>query len=336
MRVLYSTFADYDNLTPYGNRLDYQADSLFHGFRSLLGEDAVDAPKMCHMYRGPAFKLIKQDKCKGFTLYNRLDDIEVDRENIYDKLRCDYFDYVIMPIHHSKLHSETQIIDRVAQLRTYMPENKVIVVDGNDETRYFESILKYSWLFKRELTGVKRSKVEPISFSIPEEIVVTQVPEKTQDFAKLIPSYLHRGHPHERTYIYDDEIEYYRDYQRSYYGFTCKKGGWDTLRHYEILANGCVPYFTDIERLPALTMHNFPIHICKRLKEFRGVYPNWIRGPICVDCMEGLYTEGHRIDHTTFCEDEYYGWVEYLLRYLNRYLTTKAMAKYVLDTVGIK
>jgi hypothetical protein len=29
-----------------------------------------------------------------------------------------------------------------------------------------------------------------------------------------------------------------------------KKGGWDCLRHYEIIGNGCMPYFENIEKCP--------------------------------------------------------------------------------------
>ena len=40
-----------------------------------------------------------------------------------------------------------------------------------------------------------------------------------------------------------NESDYYKDYQRSYFAITCKKGGWDCLRHYEILANAVSPTF---------------------------------------------------------------------------------------------
>ncbi len=65
---------------------------------------------------------------------------------------------------------------------------------------------------------------------------MSEIPEKDQDFASLIPGVL-------STYIYDTEEEYFKGYQRAFYAVTCKKAGWDCLRHYEILANGCIPYF---------------------------------------------------------------------------------------------
>jgi hypothetical protein len=38
---------------------------------------------------------------------------------------------------------------------------------------------------------------------------------------------------------------------------TTKKAGWDCMRHYEILANNCIPYFQNIEECPSNTMALF-------------------------------------------------------------------------------
>ena len=47
------------------------------------------------------------------------------------------------------------------------------------------------------------------------------------------------------------------------------------MRHYEIMSNGCIPYFIDIESCPKLTMFNFPKDLCKSviddLKNFKAV-----------------------------------------------------------------
>jgi hypothetical protein len=47
--------------------------------------------------------------------------------------------------------------------------------------------------------------------------------------------------------FYNTEEEYYNEYKKSYFAITTKKCGWDCMRHYEILANGCIPYFLNIE-----------------------------------------------------------------------------------------
>lgn len=84
----------------------------------------------------------------------------------------------------------------------------------------------------------------PITFSIPESKIINKENclKKTRFIAPLIPG-------DNTTYIYNTEKDYYESYQSSYYAITTKKGGWDCLRHYEILANNCIPYFVDIEVL---------------------------------------------------------------------------------------
>jgi hypothetical protein len=135
--------------------------------------------------------------------------------------------------------------------------------------------------------------VYPISFSIPEEKVVQSVPEKTKRLATIIPGDL-------STYIFQDEASYYADYQQSVLGQTQKKGGWDCLRHYEILANGCVPQFLDLESCPPNTLTHLPK---QRILE-----------AMHSDTPEAFLPE--------------------LLAYTRTHLTCRAMAQYVFDTVG--
>ena len=52
------------------------------------------------------------------------------------------------------------------------------------------------------------------------------------------------------TYIYDSEDSYYEMYKKSIFGLTYKKAGWECLRHYEILMNGCIPLFLDLKDCP--------------------------------------------------------------------------------------
>lgn len=135
--------------------------------------------------------------------------------------------------------------------------------------------------------------VYPISFSIPEQKLVSEVPDKTKQFADIIPGDV-------STYRFETEEAYRADYQQSVFGRTQKKAGWDCLRHYEILGNGCLPWFQDLERCPVRTMTHFP----KRL---------------VLDAM--------RSETPTESIPE-------LLEYTREHLTCRAMAQYVLDTVG--
>jgi hypothetical protein len=98
----------------------------------------------------------------------------------------------------------------------------------------------------------------PISFSIPDECVVSDdwilKKPKTRLLAEVTPW------TNETNYLYDygQEDQYHEQYQESWMAHTCKKGGWDCLRHYEILANGCIPLFRDLDACPTLTLFTLP------------------------------------------------------------------------------
>ena len=111
------------------------------------------------------------------------------------------------------------------------------------------------------------------------------------------------------TYIYDTPDAYYRGYQEAFFGTTFKKAGWDCLRHYEILANGCIPFFPDIDDLPPETMFVFPVNLIR--------YGNtlWRSG--------SFRREAPALAET-------------LLEYTRKYLTTRFMAEYLLSAVAAK
>jgi len=140
--------------------------------------------------------------------------------------------------------------------------------------------------------------------------MITEIPNKNKDFASIIPGNI-------STYIYTDEEPYYKDYQHSYFAFTQRKGGWDCLRHYEILANGCIPYFIDLENCPTNTMHLLPKQLILEAMHLKGVHHG-------------------RIDHSIFDKKRYYEILHELLEYMHQHLTTKAVAQYVLDAVNYK
>lgn len=155
----------------------------------------------------------------------------------------------------------------------------------------------------------------PLQFSIPETKIVKEIPLKDRDCAFIIPGDL-------KTYIYTTESDYYQDYQRSYFGITCKKGGWDCMRHYEILANGCIPYFIDIDQCNPNTMAALPKDLIMQAMHLEGVSYSTAQGTPCVS-----------IDHTKFNKEKYYELLHKLLEHTRKYLTTRAMAQYVLNSI---
>ena len=148
----------------------------------------------------------------------------------------------------------------------------------------------------------------PIQFSIPGSKVVTAIPEKTRDFAIAIP-----GDP--QTYIYDKEEDYYKGYQCSYFAVTAKKAGWDCMRHYEILANGCIPYFIDLDKCDSDTMPFLPKELIREAMNLKGV----------------SYLH---IDHEIFDKERYFTILNQLLEHTRKYLTCEQMARYLLKTIN--
>lgn len=108
-------------------------------------------------------------------------------------------------------------------------------------------------------------EIYPLSYSIPEDLFI-ETDKKFLEFKKeyvlspLIPGNLD-------TYIYNDEASYYDMYRKSKFGITHKKVGWDCLRHYEILANKCIPYFHDLKKCPINTMTTFPKDLINEVNE---------------------------------------------------------------------
>lgn len=97
-----------------------------------------------------------------------------------------------------------------------------------------------------DLNKIKNS-IFPLGYSFPEELFQLEIPEKKQIWAEVIPGF-------KETYRFSVESDYYQMYQDARFAFTWKKGGWDCLRHYEIIANGCFPIFRDLEKCPDETL----------------------------------------------------------------------------------
>jgi len=99
--------------------------------------------------------------------------------------------------------------------------------------------------------GKMTDRVFSLSYGIPDECIVSEVPKKTRVLAPYIPGTQYQ-------FSHTEEAEYYQMYRDSMFAMTQKKGGWDCLRHYEILANGCMPIFMGLEKCPVSTLVGFP------------------------------------------------------------------------------
>jgi hypothetical protein len=226
---------------------------------------------------------------RGFTLYGRLPKLNIDRTDIGSKIKNHYFDKIIYGSVWRNIHWIDIIKDR------YNPKD-VIFIDGEDSANTIrQEFFPFGTYYKRELMD-GLVLIKPINFCIPKESIVKEVPKKEKDYATIIPG-------DKSTYIYTEEKPYYEDYQKSYFGVTCKKGGWDCLRHYEILMNGCIPFFQYLDQCPENTMTKFP----KKL---------------VLESMDKIKKE----NDLSFYEE----YVNLLLEHTRNVLTTEAVAKSLL------
>ena len=153
--------------------------------------------------------------------------------------------------------------------------------------------------------NVNDNQIIPLPFSIPDECVVESIPSKECLLASLIPGNI-------ATYIFGkhDENAYYEMYKKSRFALTKMKGGWDCLRHYEILMNGCIPLFENLKDCPSNTMITYPKHLND---EAYDLFNNWSENE------ENIYK------YNILCEK--------FLEHTRKFCTTSYVAKHFLNNI---
>jgi hypothetical protein len=259
-----------------GDTDDYLSDSLFHGLRTLLGARVVDFPKREISYR--TYPHVEQLYGRGFTLYGLLDDEPVDRRLAVDRARRGEFDLIVFA-------DIWRYFGSFVELLPWLQGTRVAFLDGADYPApypYGSAFWRVpQWwtlprahtrgtYFKRELTPATVQRryllplpgavaerlpfarsIRPIAFSIPEEKIVDALPAKEKLFgAHIVDPDVAKRVGAASSYVFEREADYYADLQVSRFGVTTKREGWDSLRHYEIAANGSVPCFRDLDRKP--------------------------------------------------------------------------------------
>jgi hypothetical protein len=287
MKVLFISKADLP---------DFQNDMIFHGGRSVLGENFIDYNKLWYMYKNDKNQYWDtrvpengRSYGRGFTLYGQFDDINIDRSNIKEKIENHFFDKIIYG-------SFTRCWDFIEDVVKFYDRKDIILVDGEDDQNIREDVLQYGTYYKRELVHKPTEFLKPIYFAIPKNLIVSEMPNKSRDYATIIPGDL-------STYIYDDEASYFEGYQKSWFGVTFKKGGWDCLRHYEILMNGCIPFFPNLNECPEYTMFMFP-------------------KDLIIKCNSNI---------SELSEDDLINYTNQLIDYTRNYLTTEKLFNYIIN-----
>jgi hypothetical protein len=291
MKILY---IGTDVETPAQPLVDYQNDCLLIGLKELYGDDVVDVNRRKHLYTDYPEELVPNNYGKGFTVTRCIEEDNADRTDIENKIKSKYFDYVI----YGSVWRNTDYLKLV--LDNY-DRNKIAFVDGNDQTK-FNHVVKHGTLyFKRELMYENNMEFEQyfgnviaIGFAFPTK-KVNFGEKKTQFMSQSIP-----GNP--RTYVFDNEQDYYADYQKSQFGITTAKAGWDCMRHYEIMGNGCMPLFENIHECPRHIMMHVPKALLTKIMFWHVTDQKWLMR-------------------------EYNYYLDELQKYVLKFCTTEAVAK---------
>ena len=246
MKILFITQLTEKNIIPINNAV---SDALLLGLKEIYPTDVVDYPGAWYMDKNEVKKRNYEYKKNfwgnGFTYYDIVSDYQkIDRNNILNKINNNYFDFIIFgAIKLSKKFLNEAISST----------SKLIFIDGDDDTIIDTKVLKYGIYFKRELINNHYKNVFPVNCCVPKEKIIKKVNDKpTKLLAPLIP-YRHK------TYIYDNEKDYYKMWQNSIFGFTYSPNGWwETVRYYEMMMNGCIPLIQNLEKCPKNTLTKLP------------------------------------------------------------------------------
>ena len=283
-----------------GDHIDYQDDCLFLGLKEHFGSSVVDVNKRYHCYTTYDVHKLKGLYGKGFTVTKILEEDNTDRTDIVNKIKAQFFDYIIYG-------SINRCTDFLQEATKVYPKKKIILVDGEDETTYHPLFAEKYPYFKRE--KIHKDSSFPISFAIPTS-KIQPLKQKTKEIAHILPG-------DNSTYIFNNEQDYYNDYSMSRYGVTVKRSGWDCMRHYEILANNCVPLFFDIDKCPQYTLTMFP-----KLKAYH----------LFKDCL--TTKNGNMFLDTGLITDADYEIIQdFFINFTKNYLTTYALAERVINKI---
>jgi len=291
MKILY---IGTDVETPAHPLVDYQNDCLLIGLKELYGDDVVDVNRRKHLYTDYPEELVPNNYGKGFTVTRCIEEDNADRTDIENKIKNKYFDYVI----YGSVWRNTDYLKLV--LDNY-DRNKIVFVDGNDQTKFHHVVKHGTLYFKRELMYENNMEFEQyfgnviaIGFAFPTKKLKFGE-KKTQFMSQSIP-----GNP--RTYVFDKEEDYYADYQKSQFAITGAKAGWDCLRHYEIMGNGCMPLFENIHECPRHIIMHVPKALLTKIMFWHVNDQKWLMR-------------------------EYNYYLDELQKYVVKFCTTEAVAK---------
>lgn len=248
--------------------IDYLDECVLIGLKELFGSQVVDVNKKLSLYTDYPDEMKYRLYGRGYTLTQNIEPHECDRDDIENKIRNKFYDYVV----YAKIENCHDYFDLVYE---HYPKNRIALLDGGDWMNIHPSVTYDTMFFKREcflgMSNVNYSKyfnnIKPISFAFPTKRI-TRSQNKSKLLSTINPldrtTYFDKDNPSE--YKFKTEKEYYEEYQSSRFAITCQKAGWDCLRHYEIIGNGCIPLFHRVENAPPGTISMLPRRLLLQIR----------------------------------------------------------------------
>lgn len=144
--------------------------------------------------------------------------------------------------------------------KTYYPSQHLEAICAKTDTVTFVDPMSHHDVYGLNVMCDHRD-LQSLPYCIPDEIFVEEpldISDKKYVMSPLIP-----GNASNHLFRAGEEKSYYNMYRDSMFAVTKRKGGWDCLRHYEIVANGCIPVFEDLEDCPPDTLSTFPKDLLK-------------------------------------------------------------------------
>jgi hypothetical protein len=313
---------------------DFLSDAVFHGLHQIENIEIVDSNCLWYMYDNiPKESLIQKFHGRGFTYYTDINYKEIDRTNIEYKIKNNYFDFIIYG-------NVKRCLDFFDIVKSNYQKNRIIILDGDDlffgdintfQNPVHHDIIDSGVFYKREIHSIN-DNTKPINFAFPENKIPNEHINKEKVLAQIIP-----GVP--ETFIFTSETDYFLDYQISMFAYTWRKAGWDCLRHYEILCNNCIPLFLDIEHCPENTCTSIPKKLLIEYYKKSGIYDLFnMGGHIEYNIGGNIITNRdltliNNIDINDTFIMLYYEYLEKIFNYSKKNLTTKQLAKQILNLI---
>lgn len=297
---------------------DYFEIAILNGLKKVLGKNIIDFPKKKIIYgdykESPKNKLHGQ----GFTLLTNPFDDDINR-NIFKQK----FDAVIYGDGH--IYGEKVYIPEIDKLAN----NNVWIIDGHDlygnatyKTNYLgEEIIgnQFKNSFKSAIV-FDEDGVYPTNLGIPEEhIRPLNLKNKNKFFQDTYPKFSLFENPSDlgggsKHHKFNNEDEYFNDLSSSWFGLSCKRGSWDSLRNYEIIASGSLLLYRDYKDKPInCSPRNLPC--------------------ISYSSINELYDTFSRLIVNNKPTKEYEFLLESQREWLINYGTTTAVAKNIIDII---